>query len=110
MSFLIDPPLLFLSGLALYFGGKGLDWNCRSKIVVGVAITLTFIVFSTLLYADIIRCVFPFFSSLTGSEFMFHTNITGNIQIGCPAGDRDNPLLALSVLALCRLRFRLEDR
>lgn len=77
MSFLIDPPLLFLSGLALYFGGKGLDWNCRSKIVVGVAITLTFIVFSTLLYADIIRCVFPFFSSLTGSEFMFHTNITG---------------------------------
>ncbi len=38
---------------------------------------MTFIIFSTLLYADVIRCVFPFFSNLTGSEFMFHTNITG---------------------------------
>ena len=76
MSFLIDPPLLFLSGLLIYFGAKRLEWDSRSKIAIGVAITLTFIIFSTLLYADVIRCVFPLFSGMKGSDFMFHTNIT----------------------------------
>jgi uncharacterized protein (DUF362 family) len=84
MSFLIDPPLLFLSGFLLCFGGKRLEWDCRSKIAVGIAITLTFIIFSTLLYADVIRCVFPFFSGMKSSEFMLHTNITGIAKSDVP--------------------------
>ena len=76
MSFLIDPPLLLLSGLAIYFLGKRMQWSRHAKIVVGLAIALIFIIFSTLLYADIIRCTFPFFSHLSGSEFMFHSDIT----------------------------------
>lgn len=76
MSFLIDPPLLYLSGLAIFFLGMRAEWSRQAKIVIGLAISLVFIVFSTLLYADIIRCTFPLFSGMQGSEFMFHTNIT----------------------------------
>ena len=76
MSFLIDPPLLLLSGLAIYLLGKRMQWSRHAKIVIGLAIALIFIIFSALLYADIIRCTFPFFSHLSGSEFMFHSNIT----------------------------------
>jgi len=77
MSFIIDPPLLLLCGLAIYFLGQRLDWSRHAKIVVGMAVVLIFIVFSFLLYADIIDCAFPFFSELSGSRFMFHSNITG---------------------------------
>ena len=76
MSFLIDPPLLLLFGLAIYFLGKRMQWSRHAKIAVGLAIALIFIIFSALLYADIIRCTFPFFSHLTGSQFMFHSDIT----------------------------------
>ena len=76
MSFLIDPPLLLLSGLAIYLLGKRMQWSRHAKIVIGLAIALIFIIFSALLYTDIIRCTFPFFSHLSGSEFMFHSNIT----------------------------------
>ncbi|HPE63377.1 MAG TPA: hypothetical protein PLQ49_04630, partial [Methanothrix sp.] len=76
MSFLIDPPLLILSGILIYFVGPKLGWNRHAKIVVGVAIVLIFIIFSSLLYADIIRFVFPFFSEKTGSAFMLHSNTT----------------------------------
>jgi uncharacterized protein (DUF362 family) len=75
MSFLIDPILLFLSGLAIYCLGKKMEWSRHAKIVVGLTIALIFIIFSTLLYADLIRCTFPFFSDLSGSRFMFHSNI-----------------------------------
>jgi len=77
MSFLIDPPLLFLSGIAIYLAGLRLGWDRHAKIVVGIGVVLTFAVFSSLLYLDLIRCVFPFFSGLKGSEFMLHTNLTG---------------------------------
>ena len=76
MSFIIDPPLLLLSGLAIYFLGQRLSWSRHAKIVVGLAIALIFIVFSFFLYADIIDCVFPYFSEQSGSEFMFHSNFT----------------------------------
>ena len=76
MSFLIDPPLLVFSGLAIFFLGRRLDWGRHAKIVVGLGVAMTFIAFSVLLYADMIRFTFPFFSSQTGSEFMFHTNLT----------------------------------
>lgn len=76
MSFLIDPPLLLLSGLAIYYLGKRLEWSRHAKIVVGLGIALIFVVFSVFLYADIIDCTFPFFSHLSGSQFMFHSDIT----------------------------------
>jgi len=85
MSFLIDPPLLFLSGLAIYFLGKRLEWNRHAKIVVGIAIAITFIIFSALLCADTVRCPFPFFSWMKASEFMFHTNLTGVSRSDVPA-------------------------
>ena len=55
MSFLIDPPLLLLSGLAIYLLGKRMQWSRHAKIVIGLAIALIFIIFSALLYTDIIR-------------------------------------------------------
>jgi len=76
MSFIIDPPLLLLSGLAIYFLGKRMKWSRHAKIVVGLAVVLIFVIFSVFLYADIIRCTFPFFSHMKGSEFMFHSDIT----------------------------------
>lgn len=85
MSFVIDPPLLFLSGLVIYFLGQKLEWNRHAKIVVGIAILLTFIAYSALLYADIFRCVFPFFSGMSGSDFMLHTNITGISKADVPS-------------------------
>lgn len=77
MSFLIDPPLLILSGLFIYFGGRRLGWDRHAKIVVGVGIVLIFIIFSTLLYADVFRCVFPPFPNTNGSAFMLHSERTG---------------------------------
>ena len=78
MSFIIDPPLLLLCGLAIYFLGQRLDWSRHAKIVVGMAVVLIFVVFSFFLYADIIDCAFPFFSELSGSEIyvpqQYHRN------------------------------------
>jgi hypothetical protein len=76
MSFIIDPPLLLLSGLAFYLLGKRMEWSRHAKIVVGLTVILIFVIFSFFLYADIIRCPFPFFSHMKGSEFMFHSDIT----------------------------------
>lgn len=73
MSFILDPPLLLLSGLFIYLLGKRMEWSRHAKIVVGLAVALLFSIF---LYADIIRCTFPFFSHMKGSEFMFHSDIT----------------------------------
>ena len=85
MSFLIDPPLLFISGLAIYFLGRRLEWSRHAKIVMGIVIAMTFIVFSALLCEDTVRCPFPFFSWMKASEFMFHTNLTGIARSDVPA-------------------------
>jgi uncharacterized protein (DUF362 family) len=76
MSFLIDPPLLVLSGLAIFLLGRELQWSRHAKIVVGLFIVLVFIAYSSLLYADLVRFTIPFFANQTGSAFMFHTGIT----------------------------------
>ncbi len=76
MSFIIDPSLLLLSGLSIYLLGKRMAWSRHAKVVVGRAVALIFTIFSIFLYADIIRCTFPFFSHMKGSEFMFHSDIT----------------------------------
>lgn len=67
-----------------FFVGKKLEWNRHAKIVLGLAISLIFIIFSSRLYADIIPCVFPFFAGMNGSEFMFHTNCTGICKADVP--------------------------
>ena len=85
MSFLIDPPLLFISGVAIYIIGHRLEWNRQSKIVVGLGIALIFVIFSSLLYLDLIRCTFPFFSGMKGHEFMLHSNLTGIYKTQVPA-------------------------
>jgi uncharacterized protein (DUF362 family) len=76
MSFFIDPPLLVLSGMAIFLLGKELNWSRHAKIVVGLFIVLVFVAFSSLLYADFVRFTIPFFANQTGSAFMFHTDIT----------------------------------
>jgi hypothetical protein len=75
MSFIIDPPLLLLSGLAIYLLDKRMEWSRHAKIVVGLSVALIFVIFSVFLYTDIICCPFPFCSHI-GSEFMFHCDIT----------------------------------
>ncbi len=78
MSFLLDPPALFVLGIAIYFAGKKLKLERLAKITVGLLIVLSFVLFSVLLYLDIFRCVFPVIcKSMSGSEFMFHSDITG---------------------------------
>ncbi len=76
MSFIIYPSLSLLSGLAIYLLGKRMEWSRHAKIVMGLIVALIFAIFSFFLYADIIRCPFPFFSHMKSSEFMFHSDIT----------------------------------
>lgn len=77
MSFLIDPPALFLLGFALYFAG--VKWNMtEGNIAVGIIIIFLFISASVLLYLDAISCSIPFLcGNSSGSEFMFHSDLTG---------------------------------
>ncbi len=76
MSFLIDPALLFIIGMAIYSAGRSL--GRRVKIILGLIVVLVFVSVSLLLYLDILPCFFPFIcNNLSGSEFMFHSDITG---------------------------------
>lgn len=78
MSFLLDPPALFVIGIVLYFAGLKLRLERLAKITIGLLVVLSFVLFSMLLYADVFRCVFPVVcKSISGSEFMFHSDITG---------------------------------
>lgn len=78
MSFLIDPPLLIISGILLYLAGEKYALTDGKKKAIGILIVLLFISVSALLYLDAVRCFFPFIcGSLSGSEFMFHSDVTG---------------------------------
>ncbi len=83
MSFLIDPPLLFIAGFAI---GSILDQSSKVvKIFLGLAIVLVFVSVSLLLYLDMLPCFFPFIcNNLSGSEFMFHSDITGIFKKDVP--------------------------
>lgn len=92
MSFLLDPPALFVLGVALYFIGKRLKMERLAKITIGLLIVLSFILFSLFLYIDTFRCVFPVIcNNMSGSEFMFHSDITGIYK-------KDVPLLVVIFL------------
>lgn len=92
MSFLLDPPMLFVIGILLYYPGNKLGFERLAKITIGFLVVAAFILFSVFLYADIFRCVFPFVcNNMSGSEFMFHSDITGIYK-------KDVPLLVVIVL------------
>lgn len=92
MSFLLDPPMLFAAGILLYFIGNKLGLERLAKMAIGLLIVLAFVAFSVLLYADVFRCVFPVVcNGMSGSEFMFHSNITGIYK-------KDVPLLIVIFL------------
>ena len=109
MSFLLDPPALIVIGAALYFVGKELKLERLTKITIGLLVVLIFILFSLMLYADIFRCIFPVLcncncasgkcldcidGSMSGSMFMFHSNIWPYIK-------KDNvPFLFVLILFL----------
>jgi uncharacterized protein (DUF362 family) len=92
MSFLLDPPALFIIGILLYFIGNKLGLERLAKITIGLLIVIVFLSFSILLYADVFRCVFPVVcNGLSSSEFMFHSDITGIYK-------KDVPLLIVIAL------------
>lgn len=85
MSFLIDPPLLFIAGIALYFAGRTFGLERLTKITIALLIVFTFVSFSLLLYADVFRCTFPLVcSGQSGSKFMFHSDVTGIYKSDVP--------------------------
>jgi len=91
MSFLLDPPALFIIGILLYFVGNKLGLERLAKITIGLLVVIVFISFSILLYADVFRCVFPIVcNNMSASEFMFHSDITGIYK-------KDVPLLIVLV-------------
>lgn len=85
MSFVTDQPLIFLSGIIIFFPGQRLEWNRHAKIVVGMAILPIFIIFSDLLRLDIFGSIFPFFAGMSGLEFMQHDNIASIYRSQVPA-------------------------
>lgn len=92
MSFLLDPPALFVIGIVLYSVGNKLGLERLARITIGLLLVLFFVLFSLLLYADVFRCVFPVVcKSMSGSEFMFHSDITGIYK-------KDVPLLVVILL------------
>lgn len=94
MSFLLDPPALFIIGVLIYFLGNRLGLERLAKITIGLLVVVVFISFSILLYTDVFRCVFPIIcNNLSSSEFMFHSDITGIYK-------KDVPLLIVIVLFL----------
>jgi uncharacterized protein (DUF362 family) len=75
MSYILDPPALFLLGILLYNLSKRLGWDGRVTVLVGAFVA--FILFmggSTLLYLDIVDWPIPW---TEGPVWMFHTNYTG---------------------------------
>ncbi|HID19456.1 MAG TPA: DUF362 domain-containing protein [Methanophagales archaeon] len=78
MSFLLDPPALFVIGIVLYFAGRKLGLERLARITIALLVVLSFVLFSILLYADVFRCMLPVVcNGMSGSEFMFHSDITG---------------------------------
>lgn len=84
MSFLLDPPSLFILGAAVYIISRKFHiprlWVTR----LGVVIVSLFIVMSVLLYLDVLRWQIPFIMDMEGSVWMFHSDITGIYKADVP--------------------------
>ncbi|MGD2250816.1 MAG: DUF362 domain-containing protein [Candidatus Methanofastidiosia archaeon] len=77
LSFLLDPPALFVLGVIMYGISKRYHVKRILTFAAGVCIVIAFVVVSVLLYLDVIRWWIPFFMNVKGSEWMFHSNYTG---------------------------------
>ncbi|MHA2229857.1 MAG: DUF362 domain-containing protein [Candidatus Thorarchaeota archaeon] len=82
MSFILDPPALFLLGILMYYVGKRFNWSEMITVLVltGWAF-IAFMVGSTLLYMDVIDWPLP---PTEGPVWMFHTNFTGIAKADVP--------------------------
>lgn len=83
MSFILDPPALFLVGWLLYNLSKRYRWELKTTVLIGAFIT--FVLFmggSSLLYLDVIYWPIPW---TKGSIWMFHTDYTGIHKTDVPA-------------------------
>lgn len=82
MSFILDPPALFILGVMMYYFAKRFDWNeLVTVIVLGFWAFICFMGGSTLLYMDIIDWPLP---PTEGPVWMFHTNFTGIAKASVP--------------------------
>ena len=77
MSFILDPPALVLLGALCYVLSKRYHLRRVWQYLFGIVIVGAFLVVSILLYLDVIRWHIPFIIDMKGSEWMFHSNITG---------------------------------
>lgn len=77
MSFILDPPALILLGALVYVVSKRYYLRRVWQYLFGIVIVGAFLVVSILLYLDVIRWHIPFIIDMKGSEWMFHSNITG---------------------------------
>ncbi len=94
MSFFLDPPALFFLGMVLYI--VGVKWNLTEEnmIAIGTIIVFLFISVSVLLYLDAISCFISFLcGNSSGSEFMFHSDLTGIYK-------KDVPMILVILLFL----------
>ncbi len=75
MSYFLDPPALFLLGIAIYYFSKRFRWDLTATgLIMGIISLGFFVGGSTLLYLDVIAWPLP---PTRGPIWMFHTNITG---------------------------------
>ncbi len=75
MSFFLDPPMLFILGMFLYYISRRRRWSFKITILVAAFISIPlFIGISSLLYMDVIPWPLPYSE---GSVWMFHTMMTG---------------------------------
>ena len=82
MSFILDPPVLFVLGIFTFYLSKRFRWN--ELVTVLVLAGWAFICFmggSTLLYMDVIDWPLP---PTGGSVWMFHTDYTGITKASVP--------------------------
>jgi uncharacterized protein (DUF362 family) len=82
MSFILDPPALFLLGVMMYYIIARLRWGLRiGSMLMGIICFILFMGGSTLLYMDVIDWPLP---PTEGPVWMFHTNFTGITKADVP--------------------------
>lgn len=82
MSYILDPPVLFIMGMILLLIQKFFNVKHKTMAVIGIPVVLLFMCGSTLLYLDVIRWPIP---DTQGSIWMFHTDYTGIRKENVPA-------------------------
>jgi len=82
MSYILDPPVLFIMGMILLLIQKFFNVKHKTMAVIGIPVVLLFMCGSALLYLDVIRWPIP---DTQGSIWMFHTDYTGIRKENVPA-------------------------